>query len=179
MNTANNKRKKESAAKIKRAFIQFLQTKEINEITVSDICKQAQINRSTFYANFIDIYDLADCLYEDLQRDIYSLYGGSADSITLGMNKKYGVLPLLRHIKDNQIFYNTYFKLGYDSKHQISLGEISIDVDEKLEKHMNYHIEFFKNGFNAVIKLWLKKGCTETPEEIAEIIRNEYVGRNF
>lgn len=176
MNTPNNKRKRESVIKIKKAFLSFLQTREINEITVSDICKKAGINRSTFYANFIDIYDLADCLHEDLHNDVSGLYG---DSITLGMNQSHGVLPLLRHIKDNQIFYSTYFKLGYDSKNPVAITDIKIDVDEKIAKNLDYHIEFFKNGFNAVVKLWLKNGCRESPEEITEVFRNEYVGRGF
>lgn len=179
MSTEKTKRKKESTLKIKKAFIEFLQTKEINEITVSDICKQAHINRSTFYANFLDIYDLADKMRDDLFNDVKELYGGSSDSITLGMNQQLGVLPLLIHIKNNQLFFSTYFKLGYDETHQVDIAEIAVDVDEKIIKHMNYHITFFKNGFNAVVKLWLKNGCKETPEEIATVIRNEYIGRTF
>ena len=60
MNTKNNKRRKESIEKIEKAFISELQTKSIDKISVSDICKITGLNRSTFYANFIDIYDLAD-----------------------------------------------------------------------------------------------------------------------
>lgn len=48
MNTPNNKRRKNSQEKIERAFVHFLQTKEINEISVTDICKEAKLNRSTF-----------------------------------------------------------------------------------------------------------------------------------
>ena len=51
MNTPNNKRRKESQEKIIRVFLNLIQSKEVPEITVSDICKQANINRSTFYAN--------------------------------------------------------------------------------------------------------------------------------
>ena len=37
MNTPNNKRKKESMERIEKVFIELLQTKELNEISVSDI----------------------------------------------------------------------------------------------------------------------------------------------
>lgn len=43
MNTPNNKRKKESMERIEKAFIELLQTKELNEISVSNICKRAAI----------------------------------------------------------------------------------------------------------------------------------------
>ena len=45
------------------------------------------------------------------------------------------------------------------------------------DKFIEYHIEFFKNGLNSVIKLWLKNGCKESPEEIDSIIKSEYAHR--
>lgn len=39
MNTHNNKRKKESIAQIEKVFINLIQNKELNEISVSEICK--------------------------------------------------------------------------------------------------------------------------------------------
>ena len=44
-------------------------------------------------------------------------------------------------------------------------------------KHIKYHIAFFRNGINAIIKMWLAGGCVETPEEMADIIKQEYKGR--
>lgn len=41
-------------------------------------------------------------------------------------------------------------------------------------KHLEYHIEFFKAGLNAILKKWLNNGCKETPEEIEEILKTEY-----
>ena len=64
MNKPNNKRKKESIERIEKVFLNLIQTKEINEITVTEICKEAKINRSTFYANYLDVYDLADKIVE-------------------------------------------------------------------------------------------------------------------
>ena len=44
MNTPNNKRRKNSQEKIERAFVHFLQTREINQISVTDICKVLSYN---------------------------------------------------------------------------------------------------------------------------------------
>ena len=60
MNTKNNRRRRESVEKIEKAFVKLLQTEELKRITVADICKESGLNRSTFYANFLDVYDLAD-----------------------------------------------------------------------------------------------------------------------
>ena len=106
MNTPNNKRKKESMERIEKVFIELLQTKELNEISVSDICKHAGLNRTTFYANYTDIYGLADAIRDKLENEVSDLY---REEVTQGFNSN-DYLKLFRHIKDNQIFYNTYFK---------------------------------------------------------------------
>lgn len=68
MNVKNNKRRRESQDKIEKAFLELLQPREIKEITVSDIIKLTGLNRSTFYANYIDIFDLADKTRENLKQ---------------------------------------------------------------------------------------------------------------
>ena len=74
MNIRNNKRRRESQEKIERAFIELLQTREIKDITVSDLIKTTELNRSTFYANYVDIFDLADKTREKLENDFSDLF---------------------------------------------------------------------------------------------------------
>lgn len=173
MNTKNNRRRRASIERIEKAFIELLQTKELNEITVSQICKNSGLNRSTFYANYADVYELAEKIKENLEKEVARLY---EEEVENGFNSN-DYLKLFRHIQSNQLFYRTYFKLGYDSKHQIELYDTQQAREYFDNKHINYHIEFFKNGFNAIVKLWLEGGCKETPEEMEEIIRKEYQGR--
>ncbi len=42
------------------AFVELLQTKQFDEITVSDITRHATINRVTFYTHYMDKYELLD-----------------------------------------------------------------------------------------------------------------------
>ena len=74
MNIKNNKRRRDSQDKIEKAFIELLQTREIKDITVSDLIKMTELNRSTFYANYIDIFDLADKTREKLEAIIEKSY---------------------------------------------------------------------------------------------------------
>ena len=74
MNKPNNQKKKKSQEAIKKIFLQLIQEKEIQEISVSNICKLAHINRSTFYANYLDIYDLADKIREEMFYNLLELF---------------------------------------------------------------------------------------------------------
>lgn len=173
MNTKNNRRRRASIERIEKAFIALLQEKELQEITVSDICKLSELNRSTFYANFIDIYDLADKLREHLEAEVGRLY---ETEVSQQFNSN-DYLKLFRHIKENQMFYRTYFKLGYDNQQKTFRYDMHQAKRHFDNKYIAYHIEFFKCGFNAIVKLWLAGGCKETPEEMDRIIRDEYKGR--
>lgn len=173
MNTPNNKRKKESIERIEKVFISLLQTNELNEISVSDICKLAGLNRTTFYANYTDIYGLADSIRDKLEHNLSDLY---RNEITRGFNSN-DYLKLFRHIKDNQIFYKTYFKLGYDDSYKIITYDINLARQHFDNRFIEYHMEFFKSGITKIIKLWLQNGCKESPEDMYEIIKSEYQGR--
>lgn len=172
MNVKDNKRRRDSQNKITKAFIELLQTREIKDITVSDIIKIAGLNRSTFYANYIDIFDLADKTRETLENEFSNLF---ADYDYF--NERSGALKMFTHIKENQVFYKTYFKLCYDEKHLVSIYDTNRAEKEHIDSNIKYHIEFFRNGFNAIIKLWLAGGCKESPEEMAEVLNQEYRGR--
>ena len=172
MNVKNNKRRKESQERIEKAFVELLQSREIKDITVSDLIKMTNLNRSTFYANYADIFDLADKVREKLEKDFGTLF---ADYDYF--NERSGALKMFTHIKENQLFYKTYFKLCYDEKQLISIYDSKRAEKEQIAQNIKYHIEFFRNGLNAIIKLWLAGGCQESPEEMAEVLKTEYRGR--
>lgn len=177
MNTLNNKRKKDSRKRIEKAFIELIQNKEINEISITDLVKKAKLNRSTFYVNYIDIYDLADKIREKMFQDLLDLYKEEA----IKQEHSYNYLKLFEHIKDNQIYYNTMFKLNFDF---MNYYDNYLDKEDAIKyygttKNMDYHIEFFKAGISSIIKKWLSNGCKESPEEMIEIIKSEYKGKSL
>lgn len=172
MNTVNNARRKASRRNFEKAFVNLLQEKSIKEITVAELCKETGLNRSTFYANYLDVFDLADQVRKQIEEE-FSAQFAQYDYF----NERTGALQMFTHIKENQLFYKTYFKLCYDPKHLIYTYDPKRAELELGSKNIRYHIEFFRHGLNAIIKMWLESGCRETPEEMAEILKTEYKGR--
>ena len=173
MNITNNSKRKKSQDKIEKIFLQLIQKKNIEDISVSTICEIAKLNRSTFYSNYIDIYDLAEKVKYKMAEEFAEFQ--------LSNNSKQnqdGYLTMFKYIKDNQIFFKTYFKL------ENICPDVPIQYHVELaEKYYNnnfidYHIEFFRAGLNAIIKKWLNSGCKESPEEINEIITSEYKNKS-
>ena len=172
MNIVNNKRKRDSQEKIQKAFIELIQTKNIEKITVTDICKKTNLNRSTFYANYIDIYDLVDKIKDKMIEDFFEVYKEES----LAKKHSYDFLKLFKHIKENQLFYKTYFKLNLDLSSELLVID-SKELERFYDKvtDLDYHVTFFQAGLNAIIKKWLSNNCDKSPEEINEILKEEYI----
>ena len=169
MNVSNNKRRKDSQEKIERVFVQLIQRKNIDEISVSTICEKADLNRSTFYANYLDIYDLVEKVKEKMADDFAKFQ--------ISQNSKQdfnGYLNLFKYIKENQIFFKTYFKLESISLTPVNQYHIDLATKYYNNEYIDYHIEFFRAGLNAIIQKWLNNNCRETPEEMVKIITSEY-----
>lgn len=174
VNIKNNRRRKESQNRIEKVFIKLLQNKEVKQISVTEICKLAHVNRSTFYANYLDIYDLVNKIGDKMISDFHNLYFQEE-------NQKYNsndFLKLFQHIKDNQIFYKTYFKLGFDQKLKINRYDQKLAEKYFPKEHIPYHIEFFRAGITTIIKKWLANDCDLSPKELNDIIIEEYQNRH-
>lgn len=150
----------------------MMQTSTLEKISVTNLCRKAGVNRTTFYACYEDVYDLARKVVTGLQERIEETYHrGESDSV-----EKEPILPILRDIYANQLYYKTCYKLGVAD---IQLKPYAFEHVRKQfnDKYIKYHIEFFRAGFNRMMQIWLDGGCQETPEEMNEILKSEYTER--
>ena len=60
------KKQPKSVKHIINAFIELRSSRPLEKIMITELCEKADINKSTFYAYFKDIYDLSDQLEEQL-----------------------------------------------------------------------------------------------------------------
>lgn len=145
MNIKNNQRHKETINGIDAAFVSLLNEKELKDISVSELCERAEINRSTFYDNYTDIFALANAYAERIEKSVAEQPHTDGEFAWI-----------FEHIRANAYVFTIYFKLGMSKK--------SADYKEL----------FFRNGVYAVAKMWFEGGCVESPEQIGEIIKREY-----
>ena len=174
MNKKNNIRNRQSEEAIQKAYLALVIARnDISGITVSDICKKAGVNRTTFYSHYMDIDDLIQSIYEWMMNEFLGVF---SDEVEKGRHS-FDFLKLFENIKENQIFYKLYFKLGFDFKSVFLKSGSSIDVAHlffKDTRYVDYHVEFFAAGITAVIRKWLDGGCKESPETMGRILVEEY-----
>lgn len=76
-----DRRSKYSIQVIRKALFQLLEQKSLEEITVVEICKVADVNRGTFYKYYRDVPDLYDKTEDTLVTELHALLpdGKNAD----------------------------------------------------------------------------------------------------
>lgn len=166
---------KNAREKLENAFMQMMENKKINEISIKELTKNACVNRTTFYTHYVDIFDLAEKFKKSMYDNIISLY---EEERIRGIHS-YDFLKLFEHIKKNQLCYKTIFKLNFDFLEYMDNAISREDAIKYLgtSEYIDYHVRFFASGITEVIKTWLFNGCQESPKEIDEIIKREYRGK--
>lgn len=161
---------------IEKTFIDLLKTKPLNKITVKEICDGAEINRSTFYKYYEDVFDLFDKIENELNDEFHEMI----ESVkTKGIRES--LIEILNKIKNNIEKYETIIKgRGYDYlKEKIfvnyyseiaKINDLGLpDVPE--EKHMLI-LYFISFGSGGILSYWIQNGMKESAEEIAVLIEN-------
>ncbi|MCK0471302.1 TetR/AcrR family transcriptional regulator [Halalkalibacter sp. APA_J-10(15)] len=171
-----DRRKQYTRMVLKNSLIELLQDKPINMISVKEICQMADINRSTFYAHYTDLYDLLKQLEEEIIQDIKGTltsytYTKEEDSLAV-------TIKLLEYIAEHSNSCQTLFSEHGSPSFQNEVIHIAQDcaIDQwvtynNIPSHIAEYISLFMvNGSIRVIQQWLKNGMDQPPKEMAEMI---------
>lgn len=178
MNTKGNQRAVQTENKIKWVFLNLLGEKEISRISVSEICKKAEIHRTTFYVHYKDVADLMEHLVAEMYQQIMDLFLEEGKGMREG-----GFRRLFELIGRHRAFFSTYMdatgslKLTYDRLPDAlreNIDRIVPVMGYASREELLYHQTFFCEGLSAVIRRWIERGCKESPQEMERIIAAEY-----
>jgi len=69
-----DRRVKKTEQAIQAAFAKLLSEKSMENSKVKSLCETANINKSTFYLHYKDIYDCADCLRDTIVNELSKVF---------------------------------------------------------------------------------------------------------
>ena len=168
-----NKRILRSASLIKDALITCLSEKNFDEITVSDIQRISGVSRATFYRIFDNTTDVLIYYCELLTASVTS-----QTEHNMFENHKDFLLFIFRAMMDNHIFVEAVFRSGCED---ILLNTLMNHVMKRHTeyvssntpvKEMDYVISGICGYLIGIMKIWIKHGKQESPEELYQIIEN-------
>jgi len=169
---------------IQKSFLQILEKKPFESITVGDITKHAKINRGTFYLHYIDKFDLLDKieqqLFEDLGNHIDQLQSRytSIQSFEKGQEQIASTLFsfIEMQLPTLKIFLSEHGRAGFHLRFRAAFAE---KVRGNLEKNesftanlpvpMEYFLSFITSAFLGLIEQWVQNGLDKTPQEMTQL----------
>lgn len=172
-----DRRTKYTKKVIKDTFLNLLSEKDINKVTVSEICKIADINRATFYRYYFDIYDLLNHIEQDFETELKSAYHPKSDDektvfefskslLEVFLENKELVKVLFTTNNNNMPFLNNILEIAYERCRE----KWEKDLPELTEEDMEYASIFIFNGALGVINFWIKNDFDKDIEEVSNII---------
>ena len=179
MNVKNNLRYKMSSEKIETAFLTLILNYKYEDITISQVCKQAGINRSTFYCHYDDINDL-------IIKIEYNFAKETAGIFNFGERRSHeAMVEMFTFVKKNKYFYRAFLNIPYitfaetDTKTKcLENVEKNSNIKSSIEMGLYYRGSFFGAGIKEMCRIWLDRDCKETPEQMATLLLEEYKNRD-
>ena len=161
---------------IKETLIDLLAEKEINKITVSEICEIADINRATFYRYYLDVYDLLDHIEEDFIDELKQPYledpnrvstvGAFSKEILAVFLENKELVKILFNTNNNIYFLNEVLEVAYN----MCKTKWMSDIPNITEDEINYAAIFIFNGALGVVNFWVKNDFDKDIEEVSHAI---------
>lgn len=176
-----------TALRMDEALLALLEEKDLEYITVKELCHRAGVNRSTFYLHYETVSDLVNETMEMINRRFLSYFPQQKEEI-LGNLESRGrdelilvtreyLLPYLRFIRENKKVYQAAFRnpgsIGANARYRELKQHILGPILERFEipaAHRPYYMAYYIEGIAAIVKEWLRQDCADEVEMIADII---------
>ena len=183
MNVKNNRLNRETNERIIRTVYDLMtrEQRPIGKITVREICEQAQIHRSTFYAHYRDVYDLVEKVEQNMSRQLTETFFRKLDEKAPARDCFSEIFAFIRQHREFYLYYLSesrqagVLQLAWDTVREraTAAGADAESFGAGSEAEMAYHGVFFLVGMTAVVRMWLQNGCREAPEELYGLLRRQ------
>lgn len=149
----NNRRAKYTQSVIKDTVLSLLEDKPVSNISVTEVCKIADINRTTFYRYYDDIYQCIDSIANEFLSSL------KVSEMLSPIDSMEQLIEVFYH---NRKLSNLVFVEGKT--------KILNEFYNKVDSSNDYQKIYISLGMQGILKKWVKDGMPETPHQLAAII---------
>lgn len=168
-----------SKSLIKKAVAKLIHQKEINKITVSDVIREADISRGTFYAHYPDIQSVFEQIETEEVKKLVNLVNRTKDSNSDIKDTEAFLSIICNHIYDDFDYYkmlmhssflNNYLCRIIDIYYEETFATLMSMDKSNDEAKVNIYLTYVSSGAKETIISWLEGRIISTPDLIASRI---------
>lgn len=160
---------------IKKAVAKLIHEKEIQKITVSDIIREADISRGTFYAHFADVSSVVEQIESEEIRNLMEFVDRFGfENITTYTERFIELMceylsrdiEYYRMLSQSNILKNFIWRL-VDVYYEKLFNAVLTANNTDNKDEINLYLIYITSGAKTIILSWLNGEIKGTPKEIA------------
>ena len=176
----SDRRVRKTREVLRKNLINLMKVKNINSITVKELCEKADINRGTFYLHYKDVFHML----EEIEKELFEEFQDVILSHEISPNK-IETKPILEDIytfiaqnsdfcmvvlceNGDMDFVKKIVSLIYEKGYS-DWSSIFKTKDKDL---FDKYYSFILYGAIGLIDYWLRNGLKESPEHMAILTEN-------
>lgn len=164
---------------IKKAFAKLLREKDVSKITVTDIIREAEISRGTFYAHYPDVYGLFEQIENEEMTKLMNLVQ-EVGLYQICANPQVLIRPVFECISQDIEYYRMLFLSKNAARFLIRIKDFLADQILSSEEIALFHaastgetavfITFFTTAVSSVFVDWLRGNIDLSIDQLSDTL---------
>ena len=161
---------------IREALIELLQTYPLSDISVTALCDHADVNRSTFYSHYENLYGVLDEIEQGFLQHVSYIRGNATKEKNLRQFDDY-----MEYIAQHRDEFLALLSNGRIVE-KVALQALSIykeenpNADPEMLSRYTFFIQYACAGTYQMLRHWLEQPQVYSPQTMSSIIYTLSVG---
>lgn len=158
-----------------QALTKLMNVKKVNNITIKELTDLADVNRSTFYLYYKDIFDMVEKVETELLNEFSEAYDKFSKEVENYDDLLSFLNYLFKFVQSNAEMCKIL--LGHDGNYtfieklKVIIKQYDIPLDDTTsELEANYVVPFVISGCIGVIQQWLEDDMKVPPKDMADVL---------
>lgn len=178
----SDRRVKRTKKLLRDSLFSLLQTKSINEITITELTEVADINRATFYFYYTDIFDMLDQIQNEAYEMFETVLQGTEEHINSPEAFAKYIENILLFCKENPSIARFVITREYNNNKVLKKIKRLLAKNVPVAKETyaqddprRFILNFALNSLTGTVVDWMDDGMIIPPDVMADFIANMYI----
>ncbi len=173
-----DRRVRKTRAQLRAGLARLMQKKNIREITVTELVDEVDINRSTFYLHYEDIYQMLESIEQEIMEEIrLSITSNPIEPLTSTDKAQSFLVHIFTYLEENREICNALLgphgDMAFVEQTEKLVAETVFESltnqFPKTTPDLLYTYSFCLTGLVGMLKSWLSAESPESPQYMADL----------
>lgn len=150
----------------RKTLINLLKDKNLHRINVTELCREAELSRATFYAYYVDIFDL----FEKIENDVYQKL---TTFLSENDSNESRLENIVGYVGEHDQLFSILLSVDISNDFTRSIIKLSRSFSNPKVTRTNiydYLEDYAVSGSTSVLLHWLQNGKRESPKVISQLL---------